>query len=71
VVYPETLFLKALVIMTLRHLYKPGEFLAVLEEPTMQPLKTLLVDNKGRFPCRRITSRFVWVKEKGHVTGPC
>lgn len=56
-VYPETLFLKALVIMTLRQLYKPGEFLAVLEQPTMQLLKTLLVDNKGRFPCRRTWER--------------
>ena len=56
-VYPETLFLKALVIMTLRQLYKPGEFLAVLEQPTMQLLKTLLVDNQGRFPCRRTWER--------------
>ncbi len=56
-VYPETLFLKALVIMTLRQLYKPGEFLAVLEQPTMEPLKTLLTDNQGRFPCRRTWER--------------
>ena len=56
-IYPETLFLKALVIMTLRHLHKPGELLAVLEQPTMQPLKTLLVDSQGRFPCRRTWER--------------
>ena len=55
--YPETLFLKALVIMTLRGLYKVGEFLAVLNEPPMQPLKTLLTDKKGRFPCRRTWER--------------
>lgn len=55
--YPETLFLKALVIMTLRGLYKVGEFLAVLDEPTMQPLKTLLTNNEGRFPCRRTWER--------------
>lgn len=55
--YPETLFLKALVIMTLRHLYTPGEFLAVLHEPTMEPLKTMLTDKEGRFPCRRTWER--------------
>jgi len=56
-VYPETLFLKALLIMTLRRLYQVGEFLAVLEQPTMQPLKILLLDNEGRFPCRRTWQR--------------
>ena len=56
-VYPERLFLKALVIMTLRQLYKPGEFLSVLEQPTMQPLKAMLTDSKGRFPCRRTWER--------------
>ena len=56
-VYPESLFLKALVIMTLRGLYKPGELLAVLDQGSMQPLKTLLVDKQGRFPCRRTWER--------------
>ncbi len=56
-IYPETLFLKALVIMTLRHLYQVGELLSVLEEPQMQPLKALLVDAQGRFPCRRTWER--------------
>ena len=34
VVYPERLFLKALVVMIVKHLHKVGELLAVLEEPT-------------------------------------
>lgn len=56
-VYPETLFLKALVIMTLRHLYQVGELLAVLDQPEMHSLKACLVDNRGRFPCRRTWER--------------
>jgi len=56
-VYPDTLFLKALVIMTLRHLYQVGEFLAVIEEPSMASLKALLLDTQGRFPCRRTWER--------------
>ena len=55
--YPETLFLKALVIMTLRHLYKVGELLSVLDEPQMQAIKALLVDAEGRFPWRRTWER--------------
>ena len=55
--YPETLFLKALVIMTVRGLYKPNTFLAVLEEPQMQPLRAVLTDAKGCFPCRRTWER--------------
>lgn len=57
VVYPETLFLKALVIMTVRHLYKVGELLAVLGEEPMQLLKVTLVDEHGRFPSRRTWER--------------
>jgi hypothetical protein len=57
VLYPETLFLKALVIMTVRHLYKIGELLAVLDEPSMQSLKALLRDQEGRFPARRTWER--------------
>lgn len=56
-VYPETLFLKAIVIMTLRHLYKVGELLAVLHEPDMEPLKALLTDSRGAFPSRRTWER--------------
>jgi len=56
-VYPETLFLKALVIMTVRQLYRPGELLAVLGEPGMSRLKLHLTDREGRFPCRRTWER--------------
>ena len=56
-VYPETLFLKALVIMTLRHLHQVGELLAVLNQPEMASLKAVLVDERGRFPCRRTWER--------------
>ena len=56
-VYPDTLFLKALVIMTLRHLYKPSEFLGVINQPQMQALKAVLTDEHGRFPSRRTWER--------------
>jgi hypothetical protein len=55
--YPETLFLKALVVMTLRHLYKVGELLAVLDQDDMVPLKARLLDQQGRFPSRRTWER--------------
>lgn len=55
--YPETLFLKALLVMTVRHLYRVGELLSVLEQESMQPMKTLLCDEQGRFPCRRTWER--------------
>ena len=58
VVYPEQLFLKALVIMIVRRLHKVGELLAVLEEPTpeMRSVRELLKEG-GRFPCRRTFER--------------
>ncbi|MDQ5829031.1 MAG: transposase [Actinomycetota bacterium] len=58
VVYPERLFLKALVIMIVRRLHKVGELLAVLEEPTpeMKCVRELLEEG-GRFPCRRTFER--------------
>ena len=58
VVYPERLFLKALVVMIVKHLHKVGELLAVLEEPTpeMQTVRELLKEG-GRFPCRRTFER--------------
>ena len=42
--YPDLLFLKALVIMIIRHLHKVHELLAVLAQPTteMQALRALL-----------------------------
>jgi len=57
-VYPDRLFLKALVIMILRHLHRVHELLAVLNEPTdeMVALRELLVLD-GRFPARRTWER--------------
>jgi hypothetical protein len=56
--YPDRLFLKALVIMIIRHLHNVHELLAVLEEPTveMQTLRTLLT-KKGCYPSRRTWER--------------
>src|SRR5579871_5880138 len=53
-VYSERLFLKALVIMIVRHLYKVGELLAVLHEPTaeMQTLRGLLTED-AKLPSER------------------
>ena len=57
-VYPDRLFLKALVIMILRHLHRVHELLAVLNEPSaeMVMLRELLVLD-GRFPARRTWER--------------
>ena len=57
-VYPDRLFLQALVIMIVRHLFKVGELLAVLQEPTqeMQTLCALLTEN-GKYPCERTFRR--------------
>jgi len=56
--YPDRLFLKALVIMIVRHLHKVYELLSVLEQPTleMQELRSLLTEN-GRYPSRRTWER--------------
>lgn len=56
--YPETLFLKALVIMIVEHLHKVHELLSVLNEPTfeMQQLRRLLSEN-ARYPARRTWER--------------
>ena len=57
-VYPDRLFLKALVIMIVRHLHKVHELLSVLEQPTaeMQALRAgLTID--GRHPTRRTWER--------------
>ncbi len=56
--YPDRLFLKALVIMIVRHLHKVHELLSVLEQPTpeMQTLRALLTEN-GRYPSRRTWER--------------
>lgn len=57
-VYPDRLFLKALVIMIVRHLHTVHELLAVLTQPTaeMQELRHLL-NQQGRFPSRRTWER--------------
>jgi DDE family transposase len=56
--YPDRLFLKALVIMILRHLHKVHELLAVLEQPTaeMEALRQALTVD-GCFPARRTFER--------------
>jgi Transposase DDE domain len=56
--YSDRLFLKALVIMIVRHLHKVHELLAVLAEPTieMQGLRALLME-QGRYPSRRTWER--------------
>ena len=58
-VYPDRLFLQALVIMMVKRLHKVNEFLAVLAEPTpeMTYLRARLTDEKGRFPSRRTWER--------------
>ena len=57
-VYSDRLFLKALVLMIIRHLHKVHELLTVLEQPTpeMQTLRALLTEN-GRYPSRRTWER--------------
>lgn len=56
--YPDRLFLKALVIMIVRHLHTVHELLTVLEQPTpeMRLLRTLLTLD-GQFPTRRTWER--------------
>jgi hypothetical protein len=56
--YPDRLFLKALVIMIVRHLHKVHELLSVLEQPTaeMGALRSLLT-LAGPFPSRRTWER--------------
>jgi hypothetical protein len=57
-VYSEKLFLKALVIMIVKHLSKVHELLAVLEQPTaeMRALRALLTED-GKYPSRRTWER--------------
>jgi hypothetical protein len=56
--YTDRLFLKALVIMSVRHLHTVHELLTVLDQPTpeMQLLRTLLTE-QGKYPCRRTWER--------------
>lgn len=57
-VYADRLFLKALVIMILRHLHTVHELLSVLAQPTaeMRCLRELLSEH-GHFPARRTWER--------------
>ena len=56
--YTDRLFLKALIIMVVRHLHKVNELLSVLAQPTteMQSLRALLTQ-AGRYPTRRTWER--------------
>jgi hypothetical protein len=56
--YSERLFLKALVIMIIKHLHSPYELLCVLKQPTpeMEALRPLLTQG-GRYPARRTWER--------------
>ena len=56
--YSDRLFLKALLIMVVRHLYSVNELLSVLAQPTpeMQALR-LLLSERGKFPSRRTWER--------------
>jgi hypothetical protein len=57
-VYADRLFLKALVIMIVRHLHTVHELFTVLDQPTpeMQVLRLLLTE-QGTFPARRTGER--------------
>jgi hypothetical protein len=57
--YPDRLFLKALVLMIVRHLHKVHELLTVLDQPTaeMGQLRGLLTLPDGRYPTRRTWER--------------
>ena len=57
-VYADRLFLKALVLMIVRHLHTVHELRAVLEQPPpeMQLLRILLTE-QGKFPTRRTWER--------------
>jgi hypothetical protein len=63
--YPDRLFLKALVIMIVRHLQSPHEVRTVLDQPTveMQTLRALLTED-GRFP-----SRWTWERRLKALPG--
>jgi hypothetical protein len=57
-IYSDRLFLKALVIMIVRHLATVHALLAVLDQPTpeMRQVRSLLTEH-GRYPCRRTWER--------------
>src|SRR5437588_12057370 len=58
IVYTDRLFLKALVIMIVRHLHKVNELLSVLAQPTAEmAMVRALVHEQGSFPSRRTWER--------------
>lgn len=57
VVYPDHLFLKALVLMIVRRLPTVHALLAVLDEAEMAPVRALLTTSAGRYPARRTWER--------------
>ena len=56
-VYSERLFLKALVVMIVRHLPTVHALLAVLDQPEMAAVRAMLIDEQGRYPTRRTWER--------------
>jgi hypothetical protein len=56
--YPDRLFLKAMVIMIVRHLHTVHELLSVLDQPTteMQTLRALMTEQE-QYPSRRTWER--------------
>jgi len=61
ITYPEKLFLKALLIMIVKHLHRVHELLSVLNEPTfeIQQLRGAVapLTENGRYPARRTWER--------------
>src|SRR5581483_11289912 len=56
--YSDRLFLKALVVMIVRHLHRPGDLLAVLEEPTAEMFAVrALLQERACTPSRRTWER--------------
>ncbi len=57
-VYPDRMFLKAVVIMIVRHLHTVHELLSVLAQPTEEMrILRLLLTQQERFPSRRTWER--------------
>jgi len=54
--YSERLFLKALVLMIVRHLPKVHTLLEVLDQPEMRPMRAMLTEH-GCYPSRRTWER--------------
>src|SRR5437763_4632922 len=58
IVYPDRLFLKALVIMIVRHFHTVHELLSVLAQPTVEmPVLRALLTEQGSYPARRTWER--------------